>query len=263
MRKVARLLLFALGAYACSALAMALLQRRFIYMPPAPVTPAVPPSAIVRTSTGEGLPVVAYYLRGEPDAPVVVHFHGNGDQLAETVPLAESLHARGVGVFAVEYPGYGLAASATPTERNLYSVAHAAIDHLLTHEGVALARVVLHGHSLGAAVAAEMAARGKGSRLILVAPFTSMKEVADRMTRLLPNGLLLADHFDTLGKAARIHMPTWIVASGEDEIFPLDMSDRLARAIGGAKRVVDPEAHHNDVMHRAPYEAMLREALGR
>src|SRR5688572_25521953 len=118
LRTARRLLLFAFGAYACAALAMALLQRRFIYMPPVPVAPAVPPASVIRLSTGDGLPVVAYYLRGEAEAPVVVHFHGNGDQLAKTVPLAESMNARGVGVFAIEYPGYGLAASATPTERN-------------------------------------------------------------------------------------------------------------------------------------------------
>lgn len=40
------------------------------------------------------------------DGPVVVHFHGNAEQVSNLSWLAEELARRGVSLVAVEYPGY-------------------------------------------------------------------------------------------------------------------------------------------------------------
>jgi poly(3-hydroxybutyrate) depolymerase len=52
-----------------------------------------------------------------PGAPVLVHFHGNAEQAADSESLAD-LH--GIGLAVVEYPGYGLLAhEGSPSEASI------------------------------------------------------------------------------------------------------------------------------------------------
>jgi uncharacterized protein len=63
----------------------------------------------------------------------VVHFHGNAEQLADQTDLGEAFREAGIGFFAVEYPGYGLARRESIAEDALYSVADIALRYLGTN----------------------------------------------------------------------------------------------------------------------------------
>ena len=76
---------------------------------------------------------------------------------------------------------------------------------------------MLFGRSLGSGVAAEMARRGFGGRLVMVSPYTSIVAIAKRVFPLLPARLLVRDRFDTLSKASEIKIPCLIVHSARDE----------------------------------------------
>ena len=69
-----------------------------------------------------------------PGAPVVVYFHGNADQVGWGGAYVGSLlRERGMGLFAIEYPGYGHAQSGggSPTEDSLYAAADVLLKHLV------------------------------------------------------------------------------------------------------------------------------------
>ncbi|HEY6459474.1 MAG TPA: alpha/beta hydrolase, partial [Polyangiaceae bacterium] len=133
-----------------------------------------------------------------------------------------------------------------PGEAGLYADADGALDEA-ARRGVANDRIALWGTSLGAAVAAEMARRGRGAALVLVSPFTSLPDVAARTAWWLPVSWLLPDRYDTLSKAGAIHVPTTVVHGDRDEVVPFFMGEALARAIPGASFVRVPGATHNDV----------------
>lgn len=57
--------------------------------------------------------------RAAGTGPVVVHFHGNGEQIASMGWLGEELARRGVSFAAVEYPGYPGAAGTPPRRASL------------------------------------------------------------------------------------------------------------------------------------------------
>jgi hypothetical protein len=64
-------------------------------------------------------------------------------------------------------------------------------------------------------VAAEMARRGRGASLVLVAPFVSLTAVASRfLPWWLPAGWVVPDRFDTLSKARDVRIPTLVVHDG-------------------------------------------------
>jgi fermentation-respiration switch protein FrsA (DUF1100 family) len=210
----------------------------------------------------DGVTVNALELRAPLGARTIVHFHNNRDAAAAGTAIARELHARGFGVLLVEYRGYGLSRDGVSSEEGLYLDAECALD-MLARRGVVAEQIVLWGTSLGTGVAAEMARRGRGARLVLVTPYTSIPGLVADVVPILPARLLVPDHFDTLAKSRDIHIPTLIIHGDADEIVPYWMSERLARDIRGARLVRIAGGHHGDLFGR-DRERLLAEmvALG-
>jgi pimeloyl-ACP methyl ester carboxylesterase len=188
---------------------------------------------------------------------VVVYFHGNGEDLADSIPMVSLLRTLGVGVLAVEYPGYGIAAG-TPSEQGAYAAAERALRWLRTERGVDSDRVVLLGQSLGTGVAAEMARRGFGARVVLISPFTSVGDMARRMIPFFP-ARFVRHRFDTAAKAPAIAIPVLIIHGTEDEVVPFAMGERLATVFPQARFVPVQGGRHNDLL--TLHALAVREAL--
>ncbi len=197
----------------------------------------------------DGVSVRALELAGPPGARIVVDFHNNREVIERRVEHARSLRARGLGVLLVEYRGYG-ASSGSPSEEGLYLDAEAALDTLAAR-GVGPDRIVLSGTSLGTGVAAEMARRGRGDRLVLVTPYTSIPDLVTSAVPVAPGELLVRDHFDTLTKAPHIVARTVVIHGDADEIVPFWMGQRVAAAIRGARFVQVAGGRHGDLFARA------------
>jgi fermentation-respiration switch protein FrsA (DUF1100 family) len=241
------------------------LYRRALYPAPHDAGPAIPVGArLLELRADDGNPVRALHFPAPTGAPTLVHFHGNGETLRTLLPFGVELHRRGLGVVLVEYRGYG-SSPGEPTEQGLYLDARAALD-ALDRDGVPSARVVLSGTSLGTGVAAEMAVQGRGARLVLMTPYTSIPRLARRFAPFLPTGWIVDDRFDTLSKAPRLRLPVLILHGDADEVVPYAMGQELAAAIPGARLITVPGGHHNDLFAlegEALREALVAHALGR
>lgn len=246
-----RILLGLLVAAAGAVVPGARLVARSYVFPAAKTQAAKFPEDFARYSlvARDGVQVHAIGLEAPAGARTVVHFHNNRETIAASVALARAIHARGLGVLLVEYRGYGVSRDGAPTEAGLYLDAECALD-MLAHRGIEAERIVLWGTSLGTGIAAEMARRGRGGRLVLVTPFTSIPGLVTDVVPFVPARLLVPDRFDTLAKADEIHVPTLIIHGDADEIVPLWMGERIARAIRGARLVRIAGARHGDLFAR-------------
>lgn len=197
----------------------------------------------------DGAPVHLLEVPAERGQRTIVHFHNNRETVEACADLARALHRRGFGVLLVEYRGYGASAGLETSEEGVYLDAEAGLD-MLAARGVGAEKVVLSGTSLGTGVAAEMARRGRGSRLVLMAPYTSIPDIVSDVVPIAPTSLLVPDRFDTLAKTADIRVPTLVVHGDADEIVPFWMGQRLASAIPGARLVRVPGGHHGDLFAR-------------
>jgi len=126
-------------------------QRAIVFPAPAPREPVFPDGDLVRTTAGDGRPVFALHMPAKADAPTLVFFHGNGEQLDDLPNLIRAFAAHGVGTFAIEYPGYGLAKEQSVSELAIYDSGEAGIRYLGNELGVARERIVLVGQSLARA----------------------------------------------------------------------------------------------------------------
>jgi len=227
--------------------------RAFLY--PAPHADVVPEDHLLETKARDGVTVHAFDYSQPSDATVLVWFHGNGENANWSTALAADLRARNMGAVFAEYRGYGVSKnSGKPTEMGLYADAEAVLDDL-EKRGHAKDHIVLLGFSLGSGVAAEMAARGRCRALVLVAPFTSIPDVAKSKIPILPMSAIITDKFDTLSKAARITMPVTMIHGTDDEVVPLEQGERVAKALS-AKLVKVPGGHHAD-MFETHYELLM------
>jgi uncharacterized protein len=216
---------------------------------PARHVPDPPPGVDERWIVAEdGVRLHAWYAPPDPGAPVLVWSHGNGGNVANRADVVLALRARGVGVLAYDYRGYGRS-DGRPSEAGVYRDAHAAYESERAR-GTAPGRIVCFGESLGSAVTLRLATERPCAGVALVAPFTTLADVARR--HYGPLGALAGDRFDALSCVRRLAVPLLVVHGDRDEIVPYELGERLFAAAPEPKRFVPaPGAHHNDVFDGA------------
>lgn len=225
--------------------------RSLIYpAPPVRVpSPAPPPLLEVSLDSG-GKPVSAWRLPGEAGRSCVLYFHGNGENL-ETLRqsgLFGDFARLGVEVLAIDYPGYGRSAG-EPSEAANLEAAEAALAWARYERPDA--KVTVCGWSLGAAVAIQLAARHPADvdRLVLMSPWSSLRDVARLHYPAFMVGALLSERYDSLAVASGVRAPTLLVHGEDDAIIPVQQGETLSRALGGEARFVRvPGAGHNDLL---------------
>jgi fermentation-respiration switch protein FrsA (DUF1100 family) len=153
-----------------------------------------------------------------------VYFHGNGELIDFLPSEFDELRSFGLGVFLVEYPGYGRSEGA-PSEASITATALAAFDWTQVQAHVDPRRVVPYGRSLGGAAATIVAARRNSAALVIESTFTSVRSFAHGL--LVPE-FIVRDPFDSLSLLADYRGPTLIFHGERDEIIPFVHGQQLA-----------------------------------
>ena len=136
-----------------------------------------------------------------------LYLHGNAGNVSHRGSHIEEIAAAGSSVLVLDYRGYGKS-EGKPSEQGFYTDAETAWQ-FLHDKGYAANRIVLHGESLGTAVAVELATRVDVGGVILEAPFSSAGDAAGRVVPLL--GPLVVRGFNSKEKIARINAPLLII----------------------------------------------------
>lgn len=227
--------------------------RSMVYPAPPVRVPATPPRPLVDVPlTAGGEPVSAWWLPpAREGAPALLMLHGNGENLAtmHESGLFRDFARLGAGVLAVDYPGYGRSAGTPGEERNA-AAAEAGWDWLRGETPTR--RHVLVGWSLGAAVAAQVAARRgrEVDALILLSPWDDLAGVA-AVHFPRPLTAMLSERYDTVEAGPRIACPCLVVHGDRDQIIPVELGRRAFAAMPQPKRWVEvPGAGHNDLLAR-------------
>ena len=199
------------------------------------------------------------------DAPALLYLHGARWNLTGSVTRIERWRELGFSVLAVDYRGFGKSSDVSPSEENAYEDAEAAWEYLAT---LAPGRPrVIVGHSLGGAIAAELARRRpEAAGLVLEATFTSVEDmIAHTRWGFLPVSLILTQRFDTLSKLEHIKVPVLVSHGKRDRIVPFAMGERIYQKIPGPKRFIRVEdgSHHNlSYVAFAEYRSAISELFG-
>ncbi|WP_162911107.1 alpha/beta hydrolase [Azohydromonas sediminis] len=121
---------------------------------------------------------------------------------------------------------------------------------------------VIVGQSLGAALAASLAAEVQPDALVLIAPYESGRALAAEYDPWVPQALLRYP-LRTDAALARVTAPVWLIHGDADDVIPFANSERLQRVAPHATLVRVRGGGHNDLPAFAAYRDALRAALAR
>ncbi len=258
--RLVSLLLVVWATSACTSIDR--LQRNYIFQPT---------SEIAGTPSDFGFDFVEQWLPVQPPAPsdakperlnawwipgpsanacAILYLHGNGWNIGDSAYDTARLRRMGFSVLAIDYRGYGRSDGGFPSEAQVYQDAQAGWDHLKTLQVNARRRFV-YGHSLGGAVAIDLAAKNADiAGLIVEGSFTSMADMAREVHGLnsLPIDWLLTQRFDSLAKIGSLAMPVLFIHGQMDNVIPYSMSERLHAAARQPKSLLlVPGAGHSSI----------------
>ena len=226
-------------------------QERVLFQPPR-LDEAPAESGRVHYEAEDGQQLIGFIVGDPRAAPgVLLCFHGNADLAVWQLDWAAKVHERTRhAVFLAEYRGY-MSLGGSPTYSNTKLDAQAAHGYVVSELGADRRHIAYFGHSLGSAIAAELAEVYAPSALLLQSPFASARAMA-RLIISRPVVLIWKAisriHFDTKEAVSRLDVPVSVAHGKRDRLVPFRMGIEVYET---AKRkgqlLLVGNAGHNDV----------------
>jgi uncharacterized protein len=212
----------------------------------APKSNGLPPDVSTYTS--------AWWLpSAKSDAPTIIYFHGVFRNLTYNYEKFNTLRQAGFNVLAVTYRGWPATSMALPSEQSIFEDAARGFEELRLRQPDPKKRLI-YGHSMGGAVAVELASRLKREQdygaLMLESTFTSLTEVAAELRWY--GGLLrpfATQTFDSLSKIKKVDAPIFMRHGDADNTVPFVVGQRLFAEAPEPKQFLKFEGGSHSGLH--------------
>lgn len=195
---------------------------------------SVPPSSMLDyTITYEKNSKNQYFSIWEFDNPssqdYILYLHGNAGRLLHFFsPLTQS--------YTVVSPAYnGFSESeGKPDEKLIYEVAEKTYDWMV-NQGIPENRITILGHSMGGAVAVDLATKKpKAKQVVLINTFSSIQSMCVRSYG--PLCVFTGGIFNSTSKAGEIKIPAYVFVYDGDTTIPSEESDLLYEKIASENK---------------------------
>jgi fermentation-respiration switch protein FrsA (DUF1100 family) len=249
------LVVLVLVAYLSLLVLLRLNESRLIYFP-GPERKLVAPAAHlglpiqrVQFEAEDGIRLVSWVIPAEADGQGfwLLICHGNAGNLSQfgRPDHYAGLRQLGLNLLAFDYRGYG-ESEGMPSEEGLYKDASAAYRYL--HEKLAVPpdRILIFGHSLGSAVAVDLAGRAPHAGLIVEGALTSAIERGAELYPYIPVRWIGRSRFSSIDKISRVTVPKLFLHAKGDEVIPIAHGRRLFEASPAPKTFVELNGGHGD-----------------
>ena len=197
-------------------------------------------------------------------APVLLYLHGARWNVAGSAPRMRRMQELGFSVLAIDFRGFGKSTAGLPSEASAGEDARAAWDWLAA-KYPDRPRYIF-GHSLGGAIAIDLAAQVQDERgTIVEGTFSSIPDLAETMKwgwmqgSWLP-GALITQRFESVAKVANINSPLLVVHGDNDNLIASALGRKLYDAAQGPKQflLVQGGSHFSTMsMGQAQYRQAL------
>jgi uncharacterized protein len=174
-----------------------------------------------------------YVREGNQDYLVV--YHGNAGRACQREHITSYTERT---VILVEYPGYG-GDPQKPSEERLKKAVLDVANYLKEQEPNSIAVL---GESIGSSSAAYHASTFKADKVVLIAPFSALADVAKVHYRVFPAKLLLREQHPTREYLKHYDGDVLVLHGTKDAIVPARLSEKLP-----GRRVLIDGAGHNDL----------------
>jgi alpha-beta hydrolase superfamily lysophospholipase len=203
--------------------------------------------------------------QAQANAPLLLYLHGARWNVQGSAHRMRRMHELGFAVLGIDYRGFGQSTDTLPSEEMAYEDARAAWDWLARQNPVAPRYVF--GHSLGAAIAVQLASQVDDEHGVLIeGAFTSVPDVVSSFKwGWLPVGPLITQRFDAGSRVDKLGSPLLVVHGSQDSLIPPQLGRALYERARDPKRfvLVEGGSHHStNSIGQAQYREAVAELFG-
>lgn len=211
---------------------------------------------------------VWYFTQADATKPVVIYFHGNGENLAtmQRAGTFEKIASDfGTHVVGFDYPAYGRS-TGLPNQATILAAASATLAW--TKQNFANSPIHLWGWSLGAAVASQVASSPDVKKFALTSAWSSLKELANELfgglVGLVPKEFFDANVWDSTIAASTITAAGIMHHGTNDKTIPIKFGQKVYSFHDQSRVTFHPldGRGHNDVFLEAKLWEDLSQFLG-
>jgi uncharacterized protein len=234
-------------AFALYGLTLFVRQRWIVFKPSREFT-GVPsdlrlPYEDIRLTTASGMRIYGWCLEPSDSSKFIIYFAGSIGNISHELSTVAFLVSLGAAVAIVDYPGFGRSGG-HPSERGCYEAAEAVWNYAVTLRRRKPEDIILFGRSLGAAVAAWLAARCPCSALVCQGGFTSIPDVAAGAYPVVPARYFCYIRFNTREHLRRCNCPVLVLHSEADTVIPFRHGLKLFEAASEPKQLLRLYGNH-------------------
>lgn len=179
----------------------------------------------------------------------VLFLHGMAQNVTDYQPLYKEILDKGMGVFALEYRGYGKNKRTVISENKLRRDVKDAFSYLKDEKDIKPENITVMGHSMGGGLAAQFASKEKDiNSLVMISPIASLAMVNKKFLLNKRFGLgipplvkaftdavkplrwLFELCFNSIRRMKDVEAPTYIIQSKNDSVTMLNGSRKLIKA---------------------------------
>lgn len=221
----------------------------------------------VSVTTADGVRLAGWYCRppaGTEHRADLLFLNGNAGNISHRLPKLRALARLGLGVFIVDYRGFGRSGGA-PSDAGVLRDAEAAFAAARQRAGGRSLGV--YGESIGSLPAVRLAASRDAAFLILEGSFPGKRAVAARIPPFWPFVPFLGRGLEMGTHPLRVTCPVLVLHARDDEVIPVALGRAVYERLG-ASRLREWEQFdsggHNDVFAADPrFFARIDEFLAR
>ncbi len=185
-----------------------------------------------------------WYIPTDDERGVILFCHGNGGNISHRLDTIRILNNLGFTVFIFDYRGYGKS-SGKPDEDGTYLDALAAWNYLKEIKGIPAEKIIVHGRSLGGAIAVWLAANSEPAALIVESSFTSAVDVAKTMTPFQLFSWVITYRYSAVDYIKDVKCPILVIHSRDDRLIPFELGRNLYLAAPGFPEFLEIQGGHN------------------
>ncbi len=191
--------------------------------------------------------IVAHYLKN-PDAwYTILYSHGNAVDMGGLQHVQQNFYKHGYSVMIYDYSGYGQS-EGRASEQQVYNDIQAVYNYLVNQLKLKPEQIISYGHSLGSAVATNLAFKNPVAGLVLESPFTTAFRVKT-VYALVP-----FDKFSNIDKIDKINTPIFITHSKNDQVIPFWHAKELFSKANEPKKILwFDNSGHSGITHTSSF----------
>lgn len=209
------------------------------------------PKELILIPREDGIKVPCLFLPFQHARFLFIYFHANAEDLGLSYGFCKMLRDLfQVHVLAVEYPGYGICPGSCD-EAGIMANAHAAFHFATETLKWPKDGIKLFGRSLGTGPTVQLAAKAEVAGVILISPFTSIRELFRGQIGQMAD--FLENRFPNLELTPKIRSPTLIIHGLQDSLISPDHGRKIYASIGCKRMIVTPHnmSHNTSLLKDA------------